>query len=224
MNGPIPETLVIRLRPNVTFHDGEPFDAAAVKYTLERHLTLPGSFRRGEISAIDHVEVIDPLTVRLVLKSPSAPLLALLTDRAGMIVAPKAAEAAGKDFGLHPVCTGPFKFTERVAQDRIVLDRYPGYWDAANIHFDRVIYQPMTGQRGAGRQSAYRQHRSGGTGAAHRRRRGQERPQAAHRHVAGAWVSGDHLQPGAMASGRRRRSTRMCCCARRSMRRSTGRR
>ncbi|MEA2738729.1 MAG: peptide/nickel transport system substrate-binding protein, partial [Acetobacteraceae bacterium] len=107
-------------------------------------LTLPGSFRRGEISAIDHVEVVDPLTVRLVLKTPSAPLLALLTDRAGMIVAPKAAEAAGKDFGLHPVCTGPFKFAERVAQDRIVLDRFPGYWDAANIHFDRVIYHPMT--------------------------------------------------------------------------------
>jgi peptide/nickel transport system substrate-binding protein len=139
-----PQTLVIHLRPNVTFHDGEPFDAAAVKYTLERHLTLPGSFRRGEIGTIDHVEVIDPLTVRLVLKTPSAPLLALLTDRAGMIVAPKAAEAAGKDFGLHPVCTGPFRFTERIAQDRIVLDRYPNYWDATNIHFDRVIYQPMT--------------------------------------------------------------------------------
>jgi peptide/nickel transport system substrate-binding protein len=138
-----PRTLVIRLRPNVTFHDGEPFDAAAVKYTLERHLTLPGSFRRGEIGAIDHVEVIDPLSVRLVLKTPSAPLLALLTDRAGMIVSPKAAEAAGKAFGLHPVCTGPFKFTERVAQDRIVLDRYAGYWDAGSIHFDRVIYQPM---------------------------------------------------------------------------------
>lgn len=139
-----PKTLLIRLRPNVTFQDGEAFDAAAVKYGLERHLTLPGSFRRSEIGAIDHVEVVDPLTVRLVLKTPSAPLLALLTDRAGMIVAPKAAEAAGKDFGLHPVCTGPFQFTERVAQDRIVLDRYKGYWDAANIHFDRVIYQPMT--------------------------------------------------------------------------------
>jgi peptide/nickel transport system substrate-binding protein len=139
-----PKTLIIRLRPNVTFQDGEAFDAEAVKYGLERHLTLPGSFRRGEIGAIDHVEVVDPLTVRLVLKTPSAPLLALLTDRAGMIVAPKAAQAAGKDFGLHPVCTGPFQFTERVAQDRIVLDRYKGYWDAANIHFDRVIYQPMT--------------------------------------------------------------------------------
>jgi peptide/nickel transport system substrate-binding protein len=138
-----PKTMVIRLRPNVTFHDGEPFDAEAVKYGLGRHLTLPGSYRRSELNMIDRVEVIDPQTVRLVLKAPSAPLLAVLTDRSGMIVPPKAAQAAGKDFGLHPICNGPFKFTERVAQDRIVLDRYPGYWDAANVHFDRVVYQPM---------------------------------------------------------------------------------
>jgi len=138
-----PVTLVIHLRANVTFQDGEKFDADAVKAGLERHLTMQGSFRRSEISSIDHVEVVDPMTVRLVLKSPSSPLLAQLTDRAGMIVAPKAAAAAGKDFGLHPVCSGPFSFHERVAQDRIVLDRFPGYWNANAIHFDRVIYQPM---------------------------------------------------------------------------------
>ncbi len=139
-----PKTMVIRLRPGVLFQDNEKLDADAVKYSFERHLTLPGSFRRGEISSIDHVETDGELTVRIVLKTPSAPFLSQLTDRAGMIVAPKAAEAAGKDFGLHPVCAGPFKFTERVAQDRIVLDRFPGYWDAANIHFDRVIYLPIT--------------------------------------------------------------------------------
>jgi peptide/nickel transport system substrate-binding protein len=139
-----PKTLILHLRPNVTFHDGEPFDATAVKYTMEHYLTFPGSYRRGEISMIDHVDVVDPLTAKLVLKTPSAPLLSILTDRAGMILPPKATEAAGKDFGLHPVCTGPFKFTERVAQDHITLDRYPGYWDNANIHFDRVIYQPMS--------------------------------------------------------------------------------
>jgi peptide/nickel transport system substrate-binding protein len=139
-----PKTLVLHLRPNVTFQDGEPLDAAAVKYTMEHYLTVPGSYRRGEISMIDHVDVVDPLTAKLVLKSPSSPLLSILTDRSGMILPPKATEAAGKDFGLHPVCSGPFKFTERVAQDHITLDRYPGYWDNANIHFDRVIYQPMT--------------------------------------------------------------------------------
>ena len=136
-------TLVLKLRPNVLFQDGEKMDAAAVKYSLDRHLTMQGSFRRSEIGSIDHVEVVDPLTVRIVLKQPFAPFLAQLTDRSGMIVSPKAAEALGKDFGSHPVCAGPFKFTEQVAQDHITLDRFPGYWDAKSIHFDRVVYQPI---------------------------------------------------------------------------------
>jgi len=139
-----PTTLILHIRPGVTFQDGTPLDAAAVKYSLDRHLTMQGSFRRSEIGQIDRVDVQDPQTVRVVLKSPSAPLLAQLTDRAGMIVSPKAAEAEGKDFGAHPVCSGPFKFSERVANDHITLDRYPGYWNARAIHFDHVIYQAIT--------------------------------------------------------------------------------
>ena len=134
-------TLLIRLRPGVQFHNGEPFDAAAVKYTLDRHATLAGSFRRNEIGAMERVEVVDPLTVRVILKQPFSPFVAVLTDRAGMMIAPKAAEAAGKEFGLHPVCAGPFRFIERVAQDRVVLERFPGYWDAARTHYDRVTYR-----------------------------------------------------------------------------------
>ena len=136
-----PKTLVIHLRPGVLFQDGEALDAAAVKYSLDRDLTLPGSFRRSEISAIDHVEVVDPATVRVVLKSPSGAFLAQLTDRAGMIVAPKAAAQEGKDFALHPVCAGPFRFAERVPQDHITLERFPQYWDSGKIHFDKVIYR-----------------------------------------------------------------------------------
>ncbi len=138
-----PVTVVLKLRQGVTFQDGEVFDAAAVKYTLDRHVNTPTSFRRAELSAMDHVDVVDPATVRITLKYPSAPFLAAFTDRAGMMVSPKAAEAAGKDFGLHPVCAGPFRFVERVAQDHITVERYPGYWDAANVHLDRVIYRPM---------------------------------------------------------------------------------
>ena len=138
-----PVTLLIRLRPGVVFQDGERFDAAAVKYTLDRHAALPGSFRRNEIGAMERVEVLDPLTVRVVLKQPFSPFVAVLTDRAGMMISPKAAEAAGKDFGLHPVCAGPFRFVERVAQDRIVLERFPQYWDAGRIHYDRVTYRVM---------------------------------------------------------------------------------
>src|SRR5512134_2265255 len=53
--------VLIKLRPGVLFHDGEKLDAAAAKFSLERHLTMQGSFRRGEISPIDKVEVVDPL-------------------------------------------------------------------------------------------------------------------------------------------------------------------
>jgi peptide/nickel transport system substrate-binding protein len=138
-----PKTLLIHLRPGVKFQDETPMDAEAVKYSLMRHLTMKGSARTSEINAMDHVDVVDPLTVKVVLKAPSAPFVSQLTDRAGMIVSPKAAEAEGKDFALHPVCAGPMKFVERVAQDRIVLERFPDYWNKDAIHLDKVIYQPM---------------------------------------------------------------------------------
>src|SRR5918998_2082404 len=67
------KAVTIKLRPDVTFHDGEKLDAEAAKYSLERHLSLTGSFRKPEIAAIDKVEVVDPLTIRLVLKNPFSP-------------------------------------------------------------------------------------------------------------------------------------------------------
>ena len=137
------KALTLKLRPGVTFHDGEKLDAAAVKFNIERHKAMPGSNRRGELAPVTSVEVVDPQTVRLNLSAPFAPLLAVLTDRAGMMVSPKAARAEGDKFGAHPVCSGPFKFVERVAQDRIVLERYPGYWNKAAIHFDRITYLPI---------------------------------------------------------------------------------
>ena len=135
--------VTIKLRPDVKFHDGEKFDAEAAKYSLERHLTMQGSFRRPEVGAIDKVEVVDPLTIRLVLKNPFSPLIAQLTDRAGMMVSPKAAKEAGDKFGLKPVCAGPYKFVERVQQDRIVVEKFADYWDKGNIHIDRIVYQPV---------------------------------------------------------------------------------
>ncbi|MEO8079052.1 MAG: ABC transporter substrate-binding protein [Caldimonas sp.] len=137
------KTLTMKLRQGVTFHDGEPFDAAAVKFNIERHKTMAGSNRRGELAPVTSVEIIDPTTVRLTLSAPFSPLLAQLADRAGMMVSPKAAQAEGEKFGAHPVCSGPFKFVERVAQDRIVLEKYPQYWNKDAIHFDKVTYTPI---------------------------------------------------------------------------------
>ena len=135
--------MTIKLRPGVKFHDGEPFDAEAAKFSLDRHLTLPTSFRKPELAALDHVDVIDPLTVRLVLKTPFSPLISQLTDRAGMMVSPKAAKEAGEKFGLHPVCAGPYKFVERVQQDRIVFEKFADYWNKDNIFIERVVFLPI---------------------------------------------------------------------------------
>src|SRR5687767_5074945 len=137
------KSLELKLRSGVTFHDGEKLDAAAVKYNLERHKNMKGSNRRGELAVVSSVEAVDPQTVRISLAAPFAPLLAVLTDRSGMMVSPKAAEAAGEKFGARPVCSGPFKFVERIAQDRIVLERFPNYWNKGQIHFERILYQPI---------------------------------------------------------------------------------
>ena len=136
--------LTMKLRPGVLFHDGEKFDAAAAKFSIERHLTMPGSQRRGEISAVKTVDVIDDLTIRLNLSAPFAPLLAQLTDRAGMMVSPKAAQALGDKFASAPVCAGPFKFVERVAQDRIVVEKFDKYWNAAAVSLQRIEFRPFT--------------------------------------------------------------------------------
>jgi peptide/nickel transport system substrate-binding protein len=138
------KTMIIKLRPNVKFHDGETMDAEAVRYSLDRHMTMQGSFRKPELAAVDKVEVVDPLTVKLTLKTPFSPLLSQLTDRAGMIVSPKAAKEAGDRFGAKPVCAGPFKFVDRVQQDRITLERFADYWDKDKIKIDRVVFQPIT--------------------------------------------------------------------------------
>jgi peptide/nickel transport system substrate-binding protein len=134
------KTVTIKLRPNVKFHDGEPFDAEAAKFTLDRHMTMQGSFRKAELSQVDKVEVADPLTIRLSLKAPFSPLIAQLTDRAGMMVSPKGVREAGEKFVAKPICAGPFRFVERVVQEKIVLDRFADYWDKDRIHIDRVTY------------------------------------------------------------------------------------
>lgn len=130
--------LTIKLRPNLTFHDGEPLNAEAVKYNIDRYKNLKGSFRRAELADVTSMDVLDPVTLRINLAAPSAPLLANFTSWTGAMLSPKAAEALGENFGTNPVCAGPFKYVSRVAQGRIVLEKFDRYWDAKNIHFDRV--------------------------------------------------------------------------------------
>jgi len=136
-------TVTIKLRPNVKFNDGTVMDAEAMRFSLDRHRTLKGSSRASELAPVEAVEVVDPLTVRLRLKAPFSPLLAQLTDRAGMPVSPTAVKKLGDKFGTAPVCVGPWQFAERVPQDRIVVERSPHYFDPAQAKFDRIIFRIM---------------------------------------------------------------------------------
>ena len=135
--------VTFKLRPGVSFHDGEKMDAEAVRYSLDRHLNLQGSFRRSEINVVKSIDVVDPQTIKVSMGAPFAPLLAQFTDRAGMVVSPKAAKDAGANFGAKPICSGPYKFVERVQQDRIVLEKFKEHYNAQAYAFERVTYLPI---------------------------------------------------------------------------------
>ena len=135
--------LTMQLREGVTFHDGEPFNAEAVAYNINRSQTLEESRRKSEVASITGTEVTGEYEIKISLAQPDATLLAQFADRAGMMISPAAAEAAGADFGLNPVCSGPFAFDNRVAQDRIVLTKFDDYWNADEINFDSVTYLPI---------------------------------------------------------------------------------
>ena len=135
------KTVTIKLRSGVKFNDGTPFTAEAMKFSLDRHREMKGSNRRSELESVTAVEVVDPLTVRLRLKAPFSPLTAQLADRSGMPISPAADKKLGEKFGTAPVCVGPWQFVERVAQDRIVVERSPHYFDQSAAKFDRIVFR-----------------------------------------------------------------------------------
>ncbi|GII92705.1 ABC transporter substrate-binding protein [Sinosporangium siamense] len=137
------KTVTIKLRQDAKFADGTPFNAEAVKVSLDRHMNLPSSQRKTELAALDSVEVADEHTVRLKMKQPISPgaFSVLLTDRAGIIMSPTALKSAGDNFGNNPVCVGPFKYAERASQNYVKVVKDPNYYDAAKVQLDSVTYQ-----------------------------------------------------------------------------------
>ncbi|GIF75825.1 ABC transporter substrate-binding protein [Asanoa siamensis] len=137
-------TVTIPVRQGVKFADGTDFNAAAVKTTLERHLTLPESARKSELGPVDTVEATDPQTVVVKLKTPFAPLVGALADRAGMIMSPTALQSLGTNFASAPVCVGPFKFSKRVPQSSIDVVRDSNYYAADKVHLDGISWRILT--------------------------------------------------------------------------------
>lgn len=138
------KSLTLKIRDGVLFQDGTKLDAEAVKANLDRYRSAPESKRKAELKPVASVTVVDPLTVRIDLSAPYAPLLAVLGDRAGMMMSPAALTALGDKIATKPVCAGPYKFVERVPQEKIVLARFDKYWNPGPYTVDRVTYTPVT--------------------------------------------------------------------------------
>lgn len=128
----------------VTFHDGEPFNAEAVKVNFERMLDPEtASPRRSEVAQVTQVEAPDDTTVVLTLSQPYSPLLATLSDRAGMIISPKAIAELGDDLARNPVGTGAFTFVEWIKDDHLTVRRNENYWREGLPYLDEVTYKPV---------------------------------------------------------------------------------
>ncbi|MER6976969.1 ABC transporter substrate-binding protein [Streptomyces carpinensis] len=137
------KTLTLFLRKGVKFHDGTPFNAAAVKWNLDRLLDeSTNSPLRGQLTPpVRSVKVVDDSTVALDLQSAWRPLLAALGERPGFMISPTAYKKYGKDYGLHPVGTGPFEFVSFTQNSSLKLKRFDGYWDPSHVYLDGITFQ-----------------------------------------------------------------------------------
>jgi len=135
-------TWQLKLRKGVVFHDGEPFNAEAVRFTFQRVLDPEQkSPNRANVAEIARVEVVDDYTVNLITRQPYAPLINRLLDFA--IVPPKyVAEKGNQGMALRPVGTGPYRFVELIKDDRMVVEAFDRHWRGAP-KIRRIVYKPI---------------------------------------------------------------------------------
>lgn len=139
-----------KLRQGVKFSNGDPFDADAVKYSLDRVVTMnqPPSWILSQNMNLSSVVVLDPYTVEIHLTQPYAPFLDTISSAVASIVNPKVVEAHGGVVAdstnpwmdSNPVGTGPFILQEWVRGDHLTLKRNPNYWGSPPALETVIIY------------------------------------------------------------------------------------
>ena len=136
---------IIPLRRGVKFHDGTDFNADAVKFSIHRAIEMD-SYPAWILSPIDHVEVLDEYTIKIVLKYPYAALKGILLQAVASPVSPTAVEKMSLvDFQEKPIGTGPFKYAKWAKGEHVILERNEDYWNKDAIpKCDRLVYQIFT--------------------------------------------------------------------------------
>jgi ABC-type transport system substrate-binding protein len=133
-------TYVFNLQAGVTFHDGTPFDAAAVKYNFERKISL--QLPTWNTIPWSDIVVVDPLTLRVELTNPAPHILPVLSAKTWSMYSPTHAEAVGPDgVRIEGVGTGPFMQKEFRPNEVLHLVRNPNYWQAGLPYLDEVIFR-----------------------------------------------------------------------------------
>jgi peptide/nickel transport system substrate-binding protein len=142
---PDPKTYVLHLRQGLQYSDGTDFDAAAVKFNMDRHLDPKTASKQiGTLLSVGSVDAVDKYTVRFNLKAPSAAFLSTFFDRVGFIASPTAVQKWGdKDYGLHPVGVGPFQLVDYQADQQYVVQRNPNYWDKGRPYLDGITFKDI---------------------------------------------------------------------------------
>jgi len=144
------KTYTFKLRKNVTFHDGTPFDAAAVKFTFDRTQEALGAsgVARAFLGPYEGADVIDAQTVRVRFKQPYAPFLRMAALSPLAPISPTAVKKMGQDFSRRPVGTGPFMVKDWVPKSQVTLSRNPDYhWAPATAahqgpaHVEEIIWR-----------------------------------------------------------------------------------
>jgi peptide/nickel transport system substrate-binding protein len=139
--------ITFTLQQGVSFQDGTPFNADAVKWNIDRRMDPAVASPQRELLApiIASVDVVDPYRVAFNLTKPSPVLFSLLGERPGFMVSPTAWQKLGKDFGEHPVGTGAFILKEWVRGTQVTLERNPNYWEKGLPYLDRIVIRDLAG-------------------------------------------------------------------------------
>jgi peptide/nickel transport system substrate-binding protein len=138
---PDSKTIILHLRKGVTFQDGTPFNADAVKFNLDRVRSKDSKV--SDLSNVETVEVVDPQTVKLHLKQPDSSIILALSDRSGMMVSPTAVKKYGADFSQNPVGTGPFKMVKWIHNGEIQFEANKNYWQKGLPYLDKITVKIM---------------------------------------------------------------------------------